>query len=489
MGIISDAEADIVDVTDDMEFDMGATIDRVIAVLREGMPDQEPEGPVAPDDGVLTFFQRFVLSKKQTPENWTGAPFEMSQTDVSTAKWRSSEGSSELSFRDSTEPMTVTVGHHCSAKARVEETGKSGQEEESKPMIPPLPNSSKLSLIMPERGRLIKMMVSEKVVSERGGKQAILDLYSFITRDHAVLYRPGEEPIDGTCHVEGCWMKMEGLHEDQRAIHIYTVDNKKDLKKLSSVHRPTWLIAFNVLLGPLKKNGIPISHSISIQLVRKDVVYCQFCLSNETFSAEKKLQAWTRDSDLTVRLEKYISQVHWPSPCPRPLCDAEANDGTSCWHSLRGAGEKGQKRRWEAVTSGNNDDLQPGTPHRFGGELKIIRLEETDGIEVIEYSTLYSFKSSPTSANRNSPREKRSRGPRQQLVTSMDPAISLLLISLSSISLTVKDHDRDTERSTVPGLTYIGNSPPDSSTPCSTESYGSTRGNYDRDGSPSLLGF
>ena len=44
--IISDAEADVVDVTDDMEFDMEATIDRVIAVLREGMPDQEPEGPV-----------------------------------------------------------------------------------------------------------------------------------------------------------------------------------------------------------------------------------------------------------------------------------------------------------------------------------------------------------------------------------------------------------------------------------------------------------
>jgi hypothetical protein len=44
--IISDAEADVVDVTDDMEFDMEAAIDRVIAALREGMPDQEPEGPV-----------------------------------------------------------------------------------------------------------------------------------------------------------------------------------------------------------------------------------------------------------------------------------------------------------------------------------------------------------------------------------------------------------------------------------------------------------
>jgi hypothetical protein len=33
--IISDAEADVVDVADDMEFDMEAAIDRVIAVLRE----------------------------------------------------------------------------------------------------------------------------------------------------------------------------------------------------------------------------------------------------------------------------------------------------------------------------------------------------------------------------------------------------------------------------------------------------------------------
>jgi hypothetical protein len=32
----------------------------------------------APDDGVLTFFQRLVFSKKQTTENWTGAAFEVS---------------------------------------------------------------------------------------------------------------------------------------------------------------------------------------------------------------------------------------------------------------------------------------------------------------------------------------------------------------------------------------------------------------------------
>ena len=65
-------------------------------------------------------------------------------------------------------------------------------------------------MIMPERGRLTEMMISDKVVSEPERKQAVIDLYSFITRDYTVLYRPDEEPIGGTCAVNDCRKKMEG---------------------------------------------------------------------------------------------------------------------------------------------------------------------------------------------------------------------------------------------------------------------------------------
>ncbi|KAL9118138.1 MAG: hypothetical protein Q9187_005320, partial [Circinaria calcarea] len=65
-----------------------------------------------------------------------------------------------------------------------------------------------LSRIMPERGRLIKTMILAATASHEERKQVISDLYSLITRDCSVLYRPGEERIDGICPVKGCGTTM-----------------------------------------------------------------------------------------------------------------------------------------------------------------------------------------------------------------------------------------------------------------------------------------
>jgi hypothetical protein len=67
-----------------------------------------------------------------------------------------------------------------------------------------------LSMIIPERGHLTEIMISDKIISELERKQAVTDLYSFITRDYTVLYRPGEELIGGACPVNDCRKKMEG---------------------------------------------------------------------------------------------------------------------------------------------------------------------------------------------------------------------------------------------------------------------------------------
>jgi hypothetical protein len=66
-----------------------------------------------------------------------------------------------------------------------------------------------LSVIILERRRLTKMMISDKAVSEQKRKQTIADLYSFITRDYTVLYLPGEEPVNGTCPIKCYGRGME----------------------------------------------------------------------------------------------------------------------------------------------------------------------------------------------------------------------------------------------------------------------------------------
>ena len=61
-----------------------------------------------------------------------------------------------------------------------------------------------LCIIMPERRRLARIMISDQVVTAEERKRAVQDLYTFIPPDCTTLYRPGEEPIGGICPVDGC---------------------------------------------------------------------------------------------------------------------------------------------------------------------------------------------------------------------------------------------------------------------------------------------
>ena len=66
-----------------------------------------------------------------------------------------------------------------------------------------------LSLIIPERGRLAKMMARKDPLTELEMRQAMQDIYSLCAQDFTVLYRPGENPVDGACPVNHCRMKMK----------------------------------------------------------------------------------------------------------------------------------------------------------------------------------------------------------------------------------------------------------------------------------------
>ena len=68
--------------------------------------------------------------------------------------------------------------------------------------------SNILARVMPERGRLAKMMISDQVVSEKERKDANKDLCSLACLDCSTVYRPGEEPAQGLCPVESCSLAM-----------------------------------------------------------------------------------------------------------------------------------------------------------------------------------------------------------------------------------------------------------------------------------------
>ncbi|KAK3175952.1 hypothetical protein OEA41_007274 [Lepraria neglecta] len=94
-----------------------------------------------------------------------------------------------------------------------------------------------LSRVMPERGRLAKMMISDRVVMEEERKEAIQDLCSLASRDCTVLYRPGEQPTQGLCPVKACGLSMISLRKPHRSTHIHNCRKRelaKTLKRLES---------------------------------------------------------------------------------------------------------------------------------------------------------------------------------------------------------------------------------------------------------------
>lgn len=65
-----------------------------------------------------------------------------------------------------------------------------------------------LCIIMPERGRLARTLISDRVVSADERRQAVQDLYSLASQDCMIIYRPGEKPVDGVCPVKGCGLQI-----------------------------------------------------------------------------------------------------------------------------------------------------------------------------------------------------------------------------------------------------------------------------------------
>jgi hypothetical protein len=63
--------------------------------------------------------------------------------------------------------------------------------------------------LMPELGRLAAVMSSNEFLSFEEKVVVVKDLYTQCLRDFDVVYRPGEEPVEGRCPVKSCGKSME----------------------------------------------------------------------------------------------------------------------------------------------------------------------------------------------------------------------------------------------------------------------------------------
>lgn len=88
-------------------------------------------------------------------------------------------------------------------KLEVHNTGNELPDDEEKTDLLEIP-----AQMMPERGRLARTMISDKVVSNEECRQATEDLSSLVSQDCTTLNRPGEKPIEGVGPVTGCGVEM-----------------------------------------------------------------------------------------------------------------------------------------------------------------------------------------------------------------------------------------------------------------------------------------
>jgi hypothetical protein len=63
--------------------------------------------------------------------------------------------------------------------------------------------------LMPELGRMAAVMSSKESLSFDEKVVVVKDLYTQCLRDFDVVYRPGEEPVEGRCPVKSCGKSLE----------------------------------------------------------------------------------------------------------------------------------------------------------------------------------------------------------------------------------------------------------------------------------------
>lgn len=268
--------------------------------------------------------------------------------------------------------------------------------------------------IMPERARLADMIVSDKIVTRNQNLLAVQDLLSLCQRDFAVMYRPGDEPIDNLCPV--CQTQLPKNPRD-RPDHIHNC--RRDALKRTSVYVQYCFLCFRWFCDVVDWEEHCSKHLLSmnsvwcgIQVYCHTIIspgHCPFCLNNEQVSASNRLQAWTRNYLLMEHLENHIKKICWFNfKCPHPLCNTQVDNLDLFRHHLsdihgltRSQREAFDARRHADMTdtdlpSNTNTDVEPQITRRK--KRKLSDRTETMFVAWSPSASLYSMPRKQSSA-------------------------------------------------------------------------------------------
>lgn len=177
--------------------------------------------------------------------------------------------------------------------------------------------------VMPERKRLAQTMKSNTARARHERLICVQDLTALSTRNFEVLYRPGEEPINGACPVcEGTLPKTRS----NRVTHIHNC-RRKEFTSTNTGKVQYCYLCFSWFAGVEAWERHCISHLDSISpswcapttychtLIRPET--CPWCLTCSELPAAERLQQWQKPCYLLDHIQNcHISKVQsWPTSC------------------------------------------------------------------------------------------------------------------------------------------------------------------------------
>ncbi|PYH76431.1 hypothetical protein BO82DRAFT_347115 [Aspergillus uvarum CBS 121591] len=190
-----------------------------------------------------------------------------------------------------------------------------------------------LCKLMPELGRLAAIISSNAPLSFDEKASVVRDLYTQCLRDFTVVYRPGEEPVQGRCPVASCGLWLESKSRSGRNSHIHGCLRQEYARSTRTPLRQVkycWE-CFTFHDGKSSEfeehcaNHLPsmTSQHYEMMVYRNTITragYCIECMWDEQRSAACRMRAYERSDELREHLEGHISLRSWPSGCPDPSC-------------------------------------------------------------------------------------------------------------------------------------------------------------------------
>ncbi|KAE8380696.1 hypothetical protein BDV26DRAFT_302608 [Aspergillus bertholletiae] len=177
--------------------------------------------------------------------------------------------------------------------------------------------------VMPELDRLADIMSSNVPLLFNEKAVVVRDLYTQCLRDFDVVYRPGEEPVEGRCPVASCGHSLEMLKKPTRSNHIHTCVRQEVSRTMGIPLRQVkycWECFIFFDRESLEFERHCASHLLSMTSQHYEVMvyrhttiragYCIECMWDDKRAATHRIRAFERSTELRDHLEEHIEQNH-----------------------------------------------------------------------------------------------------------------------------------------------------------------------------------